>query len=96
MELNDLEKIRLEKALKMREEGNEPYPTRANPSHNTVEAIRAFEADETAPNITRFAQETRAVATDAAARAKWLFWLLLAKVLIRLNQPISAIPAAWF
>ena len=48
MELNDLEKIRLEKALKMREEGNEPYPTRANPSHNTVEAIRAFEADETA------------------------------------------------
>ncbi len=48
MEYNDLEKLRLEKALKMRAAGQEPYPTRANPTHTTAGAIRAFEADETA------------------------------------------------
>ena len=40
-----------------------------------VKIAWSLEADETAPNITRFAQETRAVATDAAARAKFLrYW----------------------
>ncbi len=40
-----------------------------------VKIAWSLEAVETAPNVTRFAQETRAVATDAAARAKFLrYW----------------------
>ncbi|HEX7556864.1 MAG TPA: lysine--tRNA ligase [Leptolinea sp.] len=47
MELNDLEKVRLEKALRMRSEGRDPYPTRSNLTANIAEAIAAFTADET-------------------------------------------------
>ena len=40
-----------------------------------VKIAWSLEAIETAPNVTRFAQETRAVATDAAARVKFLrYW----------------------
>jgi hypothetical protein len=40
-----------------------------------VKIAWSLEAVEVAPNITRLAQETRAVATDAAARAKFLrYW----------------------
>jgi hypothetical protein len=40
-----------------------------------VKIAWSLEAIETAPNVTRFAQETRAVATDAATRAKFLrYW----------------------
>ena len=40
-----------------------------------VKIAWSLETVETAPNVTRFAQETRAVATDAAARAKFLrYW----------------------
>jgi hypothetical protein len=40
-----------------------------------VKIAWSLEAIETAPNVTRFAQETRAVATDAVARAKFLrYW----------------------
>lgn len=40
-----------------------------------VKIAWSLEAVETAPDVTRFAQETRAVATDAAARAKFLrYW----------------------
>ena len=40
-----------------------------------VKIAWSLEAVETAPNVTRFAQETRAVATDAVARAKFLrYW----------------------
>ena len=42
MELSDLEKIRHEKMLRMRAEGVEPYPTRANPTHTTAEATALF------------------------------------------------------
>ena len=48
MQLNDLEKIRVEKLLKMREMGIEPYPTRANPTHTIADAISLFEKSETA------------------------------------------------
>ncbi len=48
MERNDLEKIRLEKIERMRAAGIEPYPTRANPTHTTLEAIHAFEQAESA------------------------------------------------
>jgi lysyl-tRNA synthetase class 2 len=46
MERNDLEKIRLEKIERMRREGYEPYPTRANQTHRNREAILAFEQAE--------------------------------------------------
>ena len=40
-----------------------------------VKIAWSLEAIETAPNVTRLAQETRAVATDAAARTKFLrYW----------------------
>lgn len=47
MEYSDLEKVRLEKANRLRAQGTEPYPTRSHATHTTLEAIRAFEADET-------------------------------------------------
>ena len=39
-----LEKTRLEKAERLREEGLEPYPNRVERSHTSVEIIEAFEA----------------------------------------------------
>ncbi len=51
MELNELEKVRLEKALRMRENGRDPYPTRANVTANIDEAIAAFTADETVEHV---------------------------------------------
>jgi len=45
----------------------------AEPDH--VKIAWTLEADEVAPGVTRFAQETRAVATDAGSRAKFLrYW----------------------
>ena len=38
MELNDLEKIRYDKILRMRAAGTEPYPTRAHVTHTTHQA----------------------------------------------------------
>lgn len=46
MELNELEKIRLQKMERLRASGEEPYPTRANPTHTTQEAREAFEQSE--------------------------------------------------
>src|SRR5512133_505638 len=46
MEFSDLEKVRVEKVQRMRENGIEPYPTRANPTHTIAQAIQAFEAAE--------------------------------------------------
>jgi len=42
--LSDLERLRLEKAERLRRAGIDPYPPRAHRSHTTVEAVRAFEA----------------------------------------------------
>ena len=47
-EYSELEKIRLEKAARLREQGHEPYPTRAERTHTSREAIQAFEAAEAA------------------------------------------------
>ena len=47
-EYTSLEKIRLEKIEELRAEGVEPYPTRAERTHTSVEAIAAFEAGEKA------------------------------------------------
>jgi lysyl-tRNA synthetase class 2 len=46
-ELSNLEQIRLEKLEQLRSQGVEPYPNRAERTHTSREAIRAFEADET-------------------------------------------------
>ena len=45
-EYSSLEKIRLEKIEELRAEGIEPYPTRAERTHTSAEAIAAFEAAE--------------------------------------------------
>ena len=45
-EYTSLEKIRLQKIEELRAEGIEPYPTRAERTHTSVEAIEAFEAAE--------------------------------------------------
>lgn len=48
-ELSDLERIRLEKARRLREEGIEPYPRRATRTHTSQEAIAAYlKAEEAA------------------------------------------------
>ncbi len=50
MELSDLEKVRYEKINALKGMGIEPYPTRANPTHSAMEAVRAFEAAEASAN----------------------------------------------
>ena len=42
-EYTSLEKIRLEKIEALRKEGVEPYPTRAERTHTSAQAIAAFE-----------------------------------------------------
>ncbi len=46
-EYTSLEKIRLEKIQALRKEGVEPYPTRAERTHTSAQAIVAFEEAET-------------------------------------------------
>jgi lysyl-tRNA synthetase class 2 len=60
MELNDLEKVRLEKVQEMRSQNIEPYPTRAGQTHNTREAIEIFLQDETNPPVMTLAGRLRA------------------------------------
>ena len=50
-ELNSLEQIRLEKVHRLRQQGIEPYPARAERTHTSLQAIRAFEAAEPALTI---------------------------------------------
>ena len=45
-DFSDLENTRLEKMLRMREEGTEPYPTRSTKTMNNAEALKTFEAAE--------------------------------------------------
>jgi lysyl-tRNA synthetase class 2 len=60
MELNDLEKVRLDKALRMRSEGRDPYPTRSNLTSNIAEALEVFIADETNDQIITLGGRIRA------------------------------------
>jgi lysyl-tRNA synthetase class 2 len=46
----NLEKIRLEKIQRLREQGIEPFPTRSERTHTSQEAVRDFEAAEAAGN----------------------------------------------
>ncbi len=45
-EYTSLEKIRLQKIEELRAEGIEPYPTRAQRTHTSAQAIAEFEAAE--------------------------------------------------
>lgn len=47
MELSELQKIRLEKAERLRARGVNPYPNTVSRSHTNVEALKLFEAAET-------------------------------------------------
>jgi lysyl-tRNA synthetase class 2 len=47
-EYTNLEKIRLEKLERLRAQGIEPYPARAERTHTSQEAARLFEASEAA------------------------------------------------
>ena len=49
----------------------EPQEFAAHAEPDQVKIAWTLEAEEVAPGVTRFAQETRAVATDAGARAKF-------------------------
>jgi lysyl-tRNA synthetase, class II len=51
MQLSDLEKIRYEKILAMRQAGREPYPTRSEVTCTIAEAIHQFEAVENGPDV---------------------------------------------
>jgi len=46
----NLEQIRLDKLERLRQRGIEPYPTRAQRTHTSLQAIHAFEAAEAAGN----------------------------------------------
>ncbi|BAJ65015.1 lysine--tRNA ligase [Anaerolinea thermophila] len=48
MNFSELERIRVEKIERMRARGIEPYPTRAEVSHTTVQAIQLYEQAESA------------------------------------------------
>lgn len=43
---SDIEKLRLEKVEALRRQGIEPYPTQAERSHSSLEAVQAFEVEE--------------------------------------------------
>ncbi len=46
MERSELEKIRLEKAERLRKAGMEPYPTRSHVTHTAQAALEAFDKAE--------------------------------------------------
>ena len=50
---SELEKTRLEKIMRMRARGIEPYPTRAQRTATTTEAIRAYEAQKPAEALSQ-------------------------------------------
>ena len=49
MEYSELEKIRLEKIKTLKSKGIEPFPTRSNPTHTSIDAINAFIDEEKKP-----------------------------------------------
>ncbi|MBN1177738.1 MAG: lysine--tRNA ligase [Anaerolineae bacterium] len=52
MELNDLERQRLEKLERLQEKGFPPYPARVERTHTTAQAIAAFEAGGDGTDVT--------------------------------------------
>jgi lysyl-tRNA synthetase class 2 len=70
-EYTSLEKIRLEKIEELRKEGVEPYPTRAERTHTSAQAISAFETAEKTAHGSKPSVEVKATLTGRirAARA---------------------------
>ncbi|MFA5874022.1 MAG: OB-fold nucleic acid binding domain-containing protein, partial [Anaerolineales bacterium] len=70
-EYTSLEKIRLKKIEELRKEGVEPYPTRAERTHTSAQAIAAFETAEKAAPEGQPPVEVKATLTGRirAARA---------------------------
>jgi lysyl-tRNA synthetase, class II len=62
-EYTSLEKIRLEKIEALRKEGVDPYPTRAERTHTSAQAIAAFEAAEKAAPAGQPPEEVKATLT---------------------------------
>jgi lysyl-tRNA synthetase class 2 len=60
-DLTDLERIRLEKAERLRRAGLEPFPARARRTHTTSEARRAFEAAGEQPVTATLAGRLRSI-----------------------------------
>jgi len=67
MELNNLEKNRLEKLLRLRQNGHEPFPSRAQRTHTSQAAVAAFEKNEaggvTEPLLATLAGRIRSMRT---------------------------------
>lgn len=61
MDLTDLQEIRRAKVDAFRERGMEPYPTRAERTHSTADAIALFEAEETAEALDSSAHSVESV-----------------------------------
>jgi lysyl-tRNA synthetase class 2 len=72
MEFNSLEQNRLEKLLRLRQSGNEPFPTRAERTHTSQQAINLFEAAETVGS-------KEAVRVALAGRLRWAYPIFFAR-----------------
>jgi lysyl-tRNA synthetase class 2 len=59
--LSELERIRLEKAEKLRRAGMDPYPARAQRSHTSAEAIQGYQAAAGAPLAATVAGRLRSI-----------------------------------
>ncbi|HEV2127006.1 MAG TPA: lysine--tRNA ligase [Thermomicrobiales bacterium] len=51
MELSELQQIRLDKVQRLRERGEEPYPTRAQRTHTNAEALALYEEADVAGSL---------------------------------------------
>ncbi|HEX5836516.1 MAG TPA: lysine--tRNA ligase [Anaerolineales bacterium] len=70
-EYNSLEKIRLQKLEELRAEGVEPYPTRAQRTHTSMQAIAEFEAAEGDGREVKVALAGRIRATRAMGKVSF-------------------------
>ena len=75
MELNELEKIRVEKLEKMRAQGVEPYPTRSDVAQQVSEAVAAFTAFEKANPETAYTEKSALGGQAALHPRTWANWL---------------------
>ena len=67
-ELSNLEMNRLEKLERMRSQGIEPFPTRAERTHTSLQAIKAFEAAE--ESASQSGEQPKAVHATLAGRLR--------------------------
>jgi len=70
MELNDLEKIRVEKLNALRQQGIEPYPTRNSVNHQIIDVENSFTAFEKI-NQNRISQRLSPLAVESGQKEQW-------------------------